>query len=242
MIDATHESPAEHEDGPWSRLGRFLRRIPRQPRARSVVSAILEAADETLDVTESGSLQTLFARAGVAPGSFYEYFASRESLLAAVVERVTQRNFARLLASIDEIFREDAPLETLVRRSARVTTAQYLERPTHLRAVIGIAHRLGLLGPIAQERDRFARTLAQRLGSHLPMLSVEEREDTLRAMADLLTGIVVVSLYRVPAPSTVEVADAVAQASWALLRLRMERAGGSDEAHDPLSGEGRRPS
>jgi AcrR family transcriptional regulator len=215
----------DEDERPWTRLGRFLRRVPRQERARSVVRAILEAADDGLELAEHGPLQPLFARAGVAAGSFYEYFASREALLSAVIERLTLRNFDAFVSEIDAILASpDASLERRVRQSAELIARRYLERPGHLRTVIRVADRLDLLGPIATERDRFADAIATRLAPHTPALGPEARASAVRAMADAGMGVVVVSLHRSPVPPVDEVAHAVGDVAWAILSLHLARA------------------
>lgn len=225
MIDPDAAMRDEEDERPWSRLGRFLRRVPRQERARSVVRAILEAADDGLEVAEHGPLQPLFARAGVAAGSFYEYFASREALLAAVIERLTLRNFETFVGEIEAVLADtDSSLEHRVRQSAELITRRYLERPGHLRTVIRVADRLALLGPIAVERDRFADAIAERLAPHTPTLGAEARAAAVRAMADAGMGVVVVSLHRSPLPPTDDVAQAVGDVAWAILALHLGRA------------------
>lgn len=209
----------------WARLAGLLRRVPQQDRARSVVDAILGAADDALEDAVGGSLQPLLRRAGVAAGSFYEYFASREALLAAVIERLTLENFEAFVDEVDAILaRPDASLEERVRRSAELIARRYLERPAHLRTVIRVADRLELLGPIARERDRFAEAIAERLAPHVPSLGPEARSAAVRAMADAGMGVVVVSLHRSPLPPTDDVARAVGDAAWALLTLHLSRA------------------
>ena len=43
-------------EGPLAGISRFLRRVPRQERARAVVEAILTAADESLHAVEGGAM------------------------------------------------------------------------------------------------------------------------------------------------------------------------------------------
>ena len=74
------------------------RKLPRQQRAVAVVEAIYEAAARIL---EEGGLSTfntnaLAERAGVSVGSLYQYFPSKEAILAGLV----RQSRARLLADI----------------------------------------------------------------------------------------------------------------------------------------------
>ncbi len=204
-------------------LSRFLRRVPRQERARSVVTAILEAADERLDVADAGPLQRIFARAGVAAGSFYEYFGTRENLLSAVIERVTEKNFESFLQEVDAAFLEHAEMEQGARAVVEAIARGYLTRPQHLRTVIRLADRLGLLPRVATERDRFADAVAERFARYAPDTAPEVRRAAMRAVADAVTGIVVVAVFRSAEPAVDSVARAASDAAWGILRSHLER-------------------
>ncbi|APR76831.1 Transcriptional regulator, TetR family protein [Minicystis rosea] len=214
----------EHREPLWTRLSGLLRRVPRQARARAVVEAILEAAEESFEVVEHGPLLPIFERAGVAAGSFYEYFASREALLAAVVERVTDRNFETFLAEIDAATATEASFEQAVRRGADIIVRHYLRHPAQLRTVIHVADRLGLLAHIGRTRDRFADALSARVSRFTPHMTPSARADMMRAAADVLTGVVVVSLFRVPHPPLEEISRTACDAAWGVIRVHVDGA------------------
>jgi AcrR family transcriptional regulator len=224
MGDGAGRAERDEATGTWTRLGRFLRRVPRQDRARAVVGAILEAAEDGIDVAESGKLQSLFARAGVAAGSFYEYFGSRDALLGAVVERITDRNFETFLTEIDAVTEVETELEPIVRRSADRIIRHYLRHPSRLRTVVRLADRLGLLPRVAEERDRFADLVADRAASFLPSMSPDLRRAAFRAGSDAVVGVLIVSLFRTPMPAVDDVSRAAGDASWGVVRLHVERA------------------
>ena len=79
-------------------------RQPRQARAVVTREAILEAVDRV--VREGGvsalRIRTVAARAGVGPGSIYEYFRTREDLIAAWEQRTYQQVAGRFLAFVAE--------------------------------------------------------------------------------------------------------------------------------------------
>lgn len=70
------------------------RKVPRQARSRATVEAILEACARLLAEGGLAGLSTnrIARRAGVAIGSLYEFFPSREAILLAL----TQQRLARL--------------------------------------------------------------------------------------------------------------------------------------------------
>jgi AcrR family transcriptional regulator len=72
------------------------RKSPSQKRARDLVSAVLEAGSRIL--LERGyeklSMQQVATVAGVSPGSLYQYFPDKASLVAAIVEGISKREVA----------------------------------------------------------------------------------------------------------------------------------------------------
>jgi AcrR family transcriptional regulator len=79
------------------------RRRPRQRRSRETVGAILEAAARVLAKRGYAAATTnrIAARAGVSIGSLYEYFPNKDSVLAALFERHTERGGAEVLAAVE---------------------------------------------------------------------------------------------------------------------------------------------
>ena len=65
------------------------RKIPRQERARVTVEALLDATARLLveDGYDKTSTNRIAAKAGVSVGSLYQYYDSKEALVAAVAER-----------------------------------------------------------------------------------------------------------------------------------------------------------
>lgn len=79
------------------------RKTPRQERSRALVEAILEATVRVLleDGAERTTTVRVAERAGVSVGSLYQYFPSREALLAAVAQRHTEQLKATLASILD---------------------------------------------------------------------------------------------------------------------------------------------
>src|SRR6185437_1910622 len=77
-------------------MPRKLRTTPRklasQERSRQTVNSILEATTRVLikDGYDRASTNKIAAVAGVSVGSLYQYFPSKEALVAAVSERHSQ--------------------------------------------------------------------------------------------------------------------------------------------------------
>src|SRR6185503_18765714 len=82
---------------------RFFRREPRQSRSRAVVDAVLQATEDSFDLGrdfDGLSVERLSKRAGIAMGSFYEYFSGKESVMGVLIGRVTRQNFEHLAAQL----------------------------------------------------------------------------------------------------------------------------------------------
>lgn len=87
-----------------------MKKIPTQGRSRQMVDALVEATART--IAERGWQNTttnhIATRAGVSVGSLYQYFESREDLLAALIERERQRLLQRLDETLPSILDLDA--------------------------------------------------------------------------------------------------------------------------------------
>jgi AcrR family transcriptional regulator len=89
--------------------------IPTQERAQASTEAILTAAEQLLHERGFARMTTnaIAARAGVNVALVYRYFAGKEAIVAALIERFTQatlHGFERVLAD-----QGDAPLPVVIR-------------------------------------------------------------------------------------------------------------------------------
>ena len=228
-------SPPDHDQHEASFFRRFFRRFPKQPRSRALVDAILDASEELLSDDEHANLaskessktvnvERLAERAGVSPGSFYEYFASEEGLVGALLGRATARTFDDFMATIAAELAlpgsPEATLERAVRATARTVSTRYLERPKTTRAVLRVALRLGLLPMLQDDRDRFAREMARRCAELVPTAPKDAVEATMRDVADIVMGMVFADLFRKEQDAS-GVAVRAGDAAWALVRDRL---------------------
>lgn len=95
----------ELELGFVSKLGSMPRRKPTQERAEVTVQAILDAT--ALLLVEEGysklSTNRIARRAGVSIGSLYHYFADKDAITEALLERVIERQMEELGAALEEL-------------------------------------------------------------------------------------------------------------------------------------------
>jgi AcrR family transcriptional regulator len=239
MSTARSQPPAQETAREFDLFERFFRRQPKQARAQALVDAVLDAAEEDLERAEHGRLEALFARAGIAAGSFYEYFSSRDGLLGAVVARTTAVNFEVLLTEIDRFVADQparpesgaarSPLEATVRFGAARVAERYLKDPVKTKLLLAAIARLGLLPTVHRERDRFAEALLLRAAT-IGHRSVAEEVATFRAIADAVTGIVISELFRDSTPaSRATIATLAGDAAWGIYVART----GAQESGDP---------
>lgn len=79
------------------------RKTPRQPRARTTVDYILEAATQVLEATGEAGFNTnaVAQRAGVSIGALYRYFPDKQAILQALAQRETEAHRRAVMAVVE---------------------------------------------------------------------------------------------------------------------------------------------
>lgn len=87
------------------------RRRPRQARAQATVDAIVQATARVLveDGYDRASTNRIAQAAGVSIGSLYQYFPSKEALVAALVEEHVHRMLDLVTSALDDASPEELP-------------------------------------------------------------------------------------------------------------------------------------
>lgn len=95
------------------------RRVPRQVRSQATVDAILDASERILAAEGLGSVTTkrVAQVAGISIGALYQYFPTREGVLAAVEERAWRGHAMALASKVTELGGQ--PLATALREVVR---------------------------------------------------------------------------------------------------------------------------
>jgi AcrR family transcriptional regulator len=93
----------------------LARKQPRQERARTTVSAILEATAQILDRQglDAATTTRIAEVAGVSIGSVYQYFSHRDAILNALQDREFERALSLIQDVLAEGNLERAPRETV---------------------------------------------------------------------------------------------------------------------------------
>jgi AcrR family transcriptional regulator len=133
------------------------RKSPAQKRAQLTVAALLKATAHILvkEGYESASTNRIAEAAGVSIGSLYQYFPSKEALVAAVIDRHMQEMMQLLHAAVDRV--RQAPLEVATRELVRVMIDAHRVDPRLHRAIVEQVPRVGRLDNIrAIDREAYA--------------------------------------------------------------------------------------
>lgn len=151
------------------------RKQPRQARSRALVEAILDATERVLaqEGAEPATTTRIAEVAGVSVGSLYQYFPSRDALLAAVIERRVERDEQELMVRLAALG-PNASLATVLRAGASLLVETYRREPELYRAMVDEMDR------VAREQrvqtmidDAMARTVAM-LEPHREALAVDD--------------------------------------------------------------------
>jgi len=131
------------------------RRQPRQARALATRAAIFEAATRILEAEGEARFNTnhVAEKAGVSIGTLYQYFGSKQAILAAMAREENARNREALAAGVAE------GKESPVRLAIRLQISALAGRPATRRAALtAIMAEEGVEG-IAREGRAAARLL-----------------------------------------------------------------------------------
>jgi len=149
--------------------------IPRQERAQASAEAILSAAEQLLREQGFARMTTnrIAVRAGVNVALVYRYFAGKEAIVAALIERFTRATleaFERVLAT-----QAEAPLPVVIRAllEALVTTPGVPELHRELFEQIDLTKRRAY---VQAQTAAMTRAMAELLA---------RRRAELRALPDL---------------------------------------------------------
>lgn len=132
------------------------RRTPRQGRAEATVNAILEAAFQLLEADGVEALTTnhVAARAGVSIGTLYQYFGSKQDILAALAQRRTAAVRDYIAQTIIE-----QPHTSSVRRIIRALMHGFEGSPATREALLSaLFHRGDAV--LAQDHEAFLAAIA----------------------------------------------------------------------------------
>jgi AcrR family transcriptional regulator len=162
------------------------RKKPRQERSLATVDAILDATARVLCTTgyDRASTNRIALAAGVSVGSLYQYFPSKEALVAALAARHMAAMTALVRAKLSEVAK--APMAAAVRTIIMAMFEAHAVDPRLHKVLIEEVPRIGRLENLrGVERD--VETL---VGAFLEARKSELRRANLETVALLLVTVV----------------------------------------------------
>ena len=133
------------------------RKMPKQQRSKDTVDVILAATARVLvkEGFDRASTNRIAEQAGVSIGSLYQYFPSKEALVAALVERHIETMSEALQAEMATL--ADAPLAVVVRRMATLMLDAHAIEPELHRVLNEQVPRVGRLHRVHEVEARMQR-------------------------------------------------------------------------------------
>ncbi|ODT87284.1 TetR/AcrR family transcriptional regulator [Phenylobacterium sp. SCN 70-31] len=112
------------------------RRQPRQARALATRAAIFEATTQILETEGEAGFNTnrVAERAGVSVGTLYQYFGSKQAILAAMAREENARNRAALAAHVRA--GGDSPVRLAIRNQIHALAGRPATRRAALKAIM----------------------------------------------------------------------------------------------------------
>lgn len=121
------------------------RKVATQERSRATVDAILEATARILvkDGYDRASTNRIADAAGVSIGSLYQYFPSKEALVAALIERHMDKMWSLIRDAM--VRTQGAPLRKAARDLVRVMIEAHAVDPKLHKVIVEQVPRVGRL-------------------------------------------------------------------------------------------------
>jgi len=152
------------------------RKIASQQRSRATVDALVEATARILvkEGFDKASTNRIAEVAGVSVGSLYQYFPSKEALVAAVIERHQQKIMETVHGELAEVLAQ--PVEKAVRKLVAVAVKSHRVDPKLHRVLAEQIPRVGKLEKLESfNRENYALFRAY-LECHRDELRVDDLE------------------------------------------------------------------
>ena len=152
------------------------RKRPQQERSRATLDAILTATARLLvkEGFDRASTNRIADAAGVSIGSLYQYFPSKEALVAALVERHTEEMTREVVSALDRV--APLPLAEAAREMVGLMLRAHAVDPALHKVLIEQVPRTGRLGQLHEVERRVGEVVRGYLELHRDELRVTDLE------------------------------------------------------------------
>jgi len=173
------------------------RPVRRQARGERRIAEILDAALALFAEVgyEAASTNRIAARAGISPGSLYQFFANKEAIAEALSSRLAVEMAAAHAAAFDDVAVADMSLDDLLDRILDPLIAFSVANPGAKTLLTGPDAPAQVAVATRPLQDALLGRVAAVIGARAPGLPVAERERTalvavqiVRAMTGAITA------------------------------------------------------
>ena len=150
------------------------RKRPRQERSKATVDTILAATARVLVKKGFDGLTTnaVAEQAGVSIGSLYQYFPSKEALVAALIEQHIEEMNAAILSELTRV--AQLPMAQAVRAVIELTIRAHSVEPELHRVLTEQVPRVGRLARLAEADSICRRMVAGVLATRKDELAITD--------------------------------------------------------------------
>jgi AcrR family transcriptional regulator len=150
------------------------RKRPRQERSKATVETILAATARVLVKKGFDGLTTnsVAEQAGVSIGSLYQYFPSKEALVAALIEQHVEEMNAAILSELTRV--AQLPMAQAVRAVIELTIRAHSIEPELHRVLTEQVPRVGRLARLAEADSICRRMVAGMLTARKDELAISD--------------------------------------------------------------------
>ena len=166
------------------------RRRPRQARAQATVEAIIKATAQVLveEGYDRASTNRIALAAGVSIGSLYQYFPSKEALVAALVEEHLQKMSGALSAVLSEDKPEGLPETTRVVVKGLIA-AYRVDARLH-QVLCQEVPKVGELRKVYHFEDQLAHAAREYLGQLRESIRLEDLDRAVFLLANAVPSVI----------------------------------------------------
>ncbi len=152
------------------------RKRPKQERSKATVDSILAATARVLVKHGFDGLTTnaVAEQAGVSIGSLYQYFPSKEALVAALIEQHIEEMGAAILSELTRV--AQLPMAQAVRAVIELTIRAHSIEPELHRVLTEQVPRVGRLARLAEADSIGRRMIAGILAARKDELAIQDVE------------------------------------------------------------------
>ena len=175
------------------------RRRPRQARAQATVDAIVQATAQILieQGYDRASTNRVALAAGVSIGSLYQYFPSKEALVAALVEQHQARMYSALTDAISK-GHAAATLPEMTRIVVTGLIAAYRVNPKLHEVLCQEVPKVGELRNVYRFEEQLAQAGKEYLASQRDAIRTEDLERTVFLLAQAVPSVIRASVANDP--------------------------------------------